>query len=125
MDKIVLRNGNVVKEVESEDRAKALELKGFIRDGAEPTTKAEDTKALEKELKEAKADLVRASEYIKTSDERKGELEKELDDTKAELETVKGQLEDEKKHTAALTQELEGTKEQLEVAVKKNTAAKK
>ena len=50
MDKITLRNGNVVKEVESEDRAKALEAKGFVRDGAAPVTEAGDTKALEKEL---------------------------------------------------------------------------
>ena len=125
MDKITLRNGNVVKEVESEDRAKALEAKGFVRDGAVPVTEAGDTKALEKELKKTKEDLVRASEYMEASDKHKGELEKELADTKAELETVKGQLEEEKKNTATLAQELEGTKEQLKAAVKKNTAAKK
>lgn len=125
MEKITLRNGNVVKEVESEDRAKALEAKGYVRDGASPAAKAGDTKALEKELKEAKTDLVRASEYMEASDKRKGELEKELEETKTELETVKGQLEEEEKKTASLTQELEGTKEQLEAAVKKNTAAKK
>ncbi len=125
MDKIILRNGNVVKEVESEDRAKALEAKGFVRDGSDPIPAGGDIKALEKELKKTKEDLVRASEYMEASDKHKGELEKELADAKLELEAVKGQLEDEKKNTAALTKELEGTKEQLEAAVKKNTAAKK
>lgn len=123
MDKITLRNGNVVKEVESEDRAKALEAKGFTRDGAAPA--ARDTKALEKELKKAKEDLTRASEYMEASNRRRGELEKELAATKSELETVTGQLEEEKKKTAGLAQELEGTKEQLGAAVRKNTAARK
>lgn len=60
MDKITLRNGNVVKEVESDDRAKALEAKGFVRDGAAPAITAEDTKALEKELQKAREELTRA-----------------------------------------------------------------
>lgn len=125
MDKITLRNGNVVKEVESEDRAKALEAKGFVRDGAAPASTAGNTKALEKELKKAKEDLTKAAEYIAICDRRKGELEKELADIKSELETVNGKLEEEKKRTAALAQELEGTKEQLEAAVKKSAAVKK
>ncbi len=125
MDKIVLRNGNVVKEVESEDRAKALELKGFVRDGAEPAIAAGDTKALEKELKKAREDLTRASEMMENADKRRGELETELAETKEKLEEASKYAESADKKIETLTRELEGTKEQLEAAVKKNTAAKK
>lgn len=125
MDKITLRNGNVVKEVESDDRAKALEEKGFVRDGAAPAITAEDTKALEKELQKAREELTRASEVMETADKRRGELEAELAETKEKLKEASEYAETADKKIEALTQELEGTKEQLEAAVKKNTASKK
>lgn len=125
MDKITLRNGNVVKEVESEDRAKTLEAKGFVRDGAVPASASGDIKALEKELKKTKDDLVKASEYMEAADKRKGELEKELKDTKEKLEEASKYAETSDKRIEELEQELSGTKEQLEAAIKKNTAAKK
>lgn len=137
MEKIELKRANVVKQVDSEDRAKALEAKGFVRtDGKSAKAMSADT---EEEVKELKKSLAEASKVMEKADEVKGKLEKELAETKEklqtaeskaeaaekELETVKAQLQDAEKKAQALETELEGTKEQLEAAVKKNKDASK
>ncbi len=109
MSDIILRRANVVKKVDSEDKAKALEAKGFIRDGAKKSTAGNSAK----EVTELKKSLVEAGKVIEQGDKRRGELETELADTKAKLEEANKAVE-------ALTLELNGTKEQLEAAVKKN-----
>lgn len=101
MGDITLRKANVVKRVGSEDKALALEAKGFIRTDGKVTKKSE------------------------TSDARMGELEKELTETKEKLEEASKYAEEADKKIAALEAELSGTKEQLEAAVKKNKAAEK
>ncbi len=108
MSEIVLRRANVVKKVDSEDKAKALEAKGFIRDGAKAAVT--DLKAENAELKKS---LVEAGKVIDQGDDRSGELEEELADAKAKLGDAEKKIED-------LTNELTGTKEQLEAALKKN-----
>ena len=110
MGNIKLKRANVVKEVDSEDRAKALEAKGFVRtDGKSAKAPAGkgDTDKLQKELAETKEKLQAAEAAEK------------------ELESVKAQLQDAEKKAQALETELEGTKEQLEAAVKQNKAAGK
>lgn len=114
MNEIVLKRANVVKRVDSEERAKALEAKGFVRADGKTVQKA----ASGSEVEELKSQLIKAGEVIKTADERRKELEKELSDTTAKLEESSKKIED-------LTQELAGTREQLEAAVKKNKAAEK
>lgn len=100
MGKIVLKRANVVKCVDSEDRAKALEAKGFVRT---------DGKATKAPAGKDDAD----------------KLQKELAETKEQLETVKAQLQDAEKKAQTLETELARTKEQLEEAVKQNKAASK
>ncbi len=124
-DRIVLRKENVVKEVESEDRAKALEAKGYIRDGAGPSAGGKDPAALLKENAELKDSLIRASQAMEQKDQRLGALEKELKDTKEKLEEASAYAEDADRQISTLTQELQGTKEQLETAVRKNAASGK
>lgn len=64
--------------VDSEDKAKALEAKGFVRtDG-----KTVPVVSSAEEVKELKEQLVKAGEALKTADARRGELEKELTDVK-------------------------------------------
>lgn len=112
--KIELRRENVVKNVDSEDKAKALEAKGFIRtDGqtVQPSTTKDNTDKLQKELADTKAKLEKVVEKAEAS-------EKELADTKEQLQEAEKKIQ-------ALEAELGGTKEQLEAAVKKNKAADK
>lgn len=137
MDKIKLKRANVIKEVDSEDRAKALEAKGFFRtDGKTTPDSGADIDKVVSELKER---LVEASKVMEKSDEVKGKLEKELAETKAQLQEAEGkaeaaekeladtkeQLQEAEKKVQTLEVELEGTKEQLEAAVKQNKSASK
>ena len=97
MEKIELKRANVVKQVDSEDRAKALEAKGFVRTDGRTAPESEKLQAAE--------DKAEAAEK--------------------ELESVKAQLHKAEKKAQTLETELEGTKEQLEAAVKQNKAANK
>lgn len=124
-DRIVLRKENVVKEVESEDRAKALEARGYVRDGADPSAGGKDPAALLKENAELKDSLIRASQAMEQKEQRLGALERELKDTKEKLEEASAYAEDADRQISTLTQELQGTKEQLETAVRKNAASGK
>jgi hypothetical protein len=83
METIKLRRDNVVKEAASEEAAAALEQKGFVRDGAEPTgNKADErTQAYEKELADTRGQLEEASGRIR-------ELEQELEGTREQLEAA-------------------------------------
>lgn len=137
MEKIKLKRANVVKEVDSEDRAKALEAKGFVR--TDGKTAPESGTDVDKVVSELKKRLTEASKVMEKADEVKGKLEKELAETKEklqtaegkaeeaekELESVKAQLQEAEKKVQTLETELEGTKEQLEAAVKQNKAAGK
>lgn len=110
---IKLRKDNVVKSVDSEEKAKALMAKGFVRmdgKGVQSVSK-ENVERLEKELTGAKKKLQEA-------EEKAAKAEKELD---AALKQVKAS----EKETENLKHELEGTKEQLEAALKKNKSAEK
>lgn len=113
MGDIVLRRANVVKRVDSEDKAQALEAKGFLRDGEKAPAGVPAADAAE--LKEQ---LIKAGKVIEAADKRRGELEAELADTKEQLDAAL-------KENASLKTELSGMKEQLEAAVKKNKAAEK
>lgn len=118
---IELRKDNVVKIVDSEDKAKALENKGFVRtDGKTVPAVLPDA-----EVKELKEQLVRAAGYIKTADEIRGKLEEELAVTRAKLEEASKYAEKADKKIESLSQELSGTREQLEAAIKKNKDADK
>lgn len=68
MEQIVLRRDNVVKEVMSEDAAKVLEAKGFVRGSAmkvkAPPDAGKETAALKQELAEANAQLEDACREI-------------------------------------------------------------
>ena len=64
MDRIVLRNANVVKEAASEEAALALEKKGFVRDGAAPVPGTGNLETLQKQLEEQSEQLVRAGEAV-------------------------------------------------------------
>lgn len=82
MSEIVLKRANVVKRVDSEDKAKALEAGGFVRtDGKTVQVPAakDNTGKLEKELADAREKLQGA--------------EKEIQILKTELESTKEQLE--------------------------------
>lgn len=120
MSDIVLRRANVVKRVNSEDKAQALEAKGFLRDGKETQTAVPAADAAE--LKEQ---LIQAGKVIETADQRRGELEAELADIKKQLAGAKEELSAALKENASLKTELTGMKEQLDAAVKKNKAAEK
>ncbi len=137
MSEIELKRDNVVKRVDSQDRAKALEAKGFVRtDGKKAPESGVDVDKVVSELKER---LTEASRTMEKADEVKGKLENELAETKEklqaaegkaeaaenELESVKAQLQEAEKKVQTLETELEGTKEQLEAAVKQNKAAGK
>ena len=130
MSEIVLKRANVVKRVDSEDKAKALEAKGFVRtDGRTVINVNSDAEAAE-----LRSQLIKAGEIIKTADARRGELEKELSYTKEQLSEAeekirdletefsgtKEQLEAAEGRIRTLETELSGTKEQLEAAVEKN-----
>lgn len=114
MNEIVLKRANVVKRVDSEDKAKALEAKGFVRmDGktAKAPAAKNDTDKLQKELADTKTQLQEAVEKAEAS-------EKELADSKELLQEAEKKIQ-------TLEADLKGTKEQLEAAVKKNKAAEK
>ena len=95
MDQITLRMGNVVKLAASEEASRALEAKGFVRDGAPGSRSGTDRDTGTAEAANLKKELAEAREKLKEA-EKKNE---------------------------ALQQELAGTGEELEAAVKKNTAA--
>ena len=100
---IVMQKDNVVKCVDSEDKAMALAEKGFIRQGEMTVVNVVSS---EKKIEELKQQLAEAAEVIKVSNERKAELEAQLTEAEKQIQELKI--------------ELEGTKEQLEAAVKKN-----
>ncbi len=125
MNEIVLKRANVVKRVDSEDKAKALEAQGFVRADGKSVKKSANNAASEVVINELKAELLEAGKVIEKADERRGELEKELADTKEKLEEASEYAAEADKKIEALTQELAGTREQLEAAVKKNKTADK
>lgn len=89
MEKIVLRMGNVVKEVDSEEKAKDLEEKGFCRDGKKPKSISKETMAdLEKENALLQERLQEAEEYAKNADEKIAGLERELEGTREQLKAA-------------------------------------
>lgn len=84
MSEIVLKRANVVKRVDSEDKAKALEAQGFVRtDGktAKAPAAKDNTDKLQKELADTKEQLQEAEKKIQT-------LEAELKGTKEQLEAA-------------------------------------
>lgn len=111
MSEIVLKRANVEKRVNSEDKAKVLEAKGFVRTDGKKTAPAPsaDVEILKKELEDTREQLKGISKKAETS-------EKELADTKELLQESEKKVQD-------LEMELSGTKEQLEAAIKKNKAA--
>ena len=125
MSEIELKRANVVKRVDSEDKAKALEAKGFVRTDGTVANKTESNAAYEAVINELKEQLLKAGKVIEASDARRGELEKELTSTKEKLEEASKYAEEADKKIATLEAELSGTKEQLEAALKKNKAAEK
>ena len=106
MSEIELKRANVVKRVDSEDKAKALEAKGFVRTDGTVTNKTESNAASEAVINELKEQLLKAGKVIEASDASK-------------------YAEEADKKIATLEAELSGTKEQLEAALKKNKAAEK
>ena len=86
MSEIELKRANVVKRVDSEDKAKALEAKGFVRTDGTVANKTESNAAYEAVINELKEQLLKAGKVIEASDARRGELEKELTSTKEKLE---------------------------------------
>lgn len=119
MSEIELKRANVVKRVDSEDKAKALEAKGFVRTDGTVANKTESNAAYEAVINELKEQLLKAGKVIEASDARRGELEKELTSTKEKLEEASKYAEEADKKIATLEAELSGTKEQLEAALKK------
>lgn len=117
MDKIVLRRDNVVKEVESEDLAAALEAKGFLRDGVKKKDIA-DPKALTTEMES----IAKTNEML---EKRCDELETENAELKEKLAETTKYAGDCDKEIEELKTELSGTKEQLEAAIKKNNSKTK
>ena len=85
MSEIELKRANVVKRVDSEDKAKALEAKGFVRTDGTVANKTESNAASEAVINELKEQLLKAGKVIEASDARRGELEKELTSTKEKL----------------------------------------
>lgn len=112
MEKIELKRANVVKVVDSEDKAKVLEEKGFVRTDGKTVTSSDVT------VEELKAELVKAGEIIAAGEKRKSELEEKLKEASEYAEKADEEI-------AELKAELSGTKEQLEAAVKQNKAASK
>ncbi|MCM1212917.1 MAG: hypothetical protein NC331_16645 [Lachnospiraceae bacterium] len=110
MGEIVLKRANVVKKVDSEDRAAELESKGFVR------TDGKASRSVDPEVAQLKEALARAGKAIDAADARKGELEMELSAVREQLTEAEGRI-------GYLETELAGTKEQLEAAVKKNKDA--
>lgn len=109
MSEIVLKRANVVKSVDSEDKALELEKKGFIRVGADGTpVSVEDVPP---------AGYVPGQQLM--------EAVRELNETKERLEEALEYAEKADKKIAGLEAELAGMKEQLEAAVKKNRTAEK
>lgn len=125
MGDIILKKNNVVKRVDSEDKALALEVKGFVRNDGKNTKKSTDNATNEDVINGLKAQLVEAGKVIETADIRRGELEKELSDTKEKLKEASEYAEKADKKIAVLENELAGVREQLEAAVKKNKATDK
>lgn len=84
MSGIMLKKANVVKCVDSEDKAKALEARGFVRTNGKtvqaPAAK-DNTGKLEKELADAREELQGAKKEIQT-------LKAELEGTKEQLEAA-------------------------------------
>lgn len=114
MSEIELKRANVVKRVDSEDKAKTLEAKGFVRTDGK-TVKApaakDNTEKLQKELADTKAQLQEAVKKAEASEK--------------ELSEAKEQLQEAEKKIQTLETDLKGTKEQLEAAVKQNRDANK
>lgn len=114
-----------MKRVDSEDKAKALEAKGFVRTDGTVTNKTESNAASEAVINELKEQLLKAGKVIEASDARRGELERsDFNERKAGRRLLNTQKKLIKK-IATLEAELSGTKEQLEAALKKNKAAEK
>lgn len=111
MEKIELKRANVVKVVDSEDKAKALEAKGFVRTDGK-------TAASNVTVEELKEQLVKAGTIIASGDEKRAELEEKLKEASEYAQKAD-------KENAELKAELSGIKEQLEAAVKQNKAASK
>lgn len=111
MEKIELKRANVVKVVDSEDKAKVLEEKGFVRTDGK-------TVASGVTVAELKAQLEKAGEIITAGDKKRAELEEKLKEASEYAEKAD-------KEIAELKAELSGVKEQLEAAVKQNKAASK
>lgn len=111
--KIELRKDNVVKVVDSEDKAKVLEAKGFLRtDGKTSELDGTDGRdSFQNELEEAKAQMA--------------VMAKENEVYKNELSSTKALLQKSEKKCQALEAELAGVNEQLEAALKKNKSADK
>ena len=109
MSEIVLKRANVVKSVDSEDKALALEVKGFIRVGADgiPVSAVD----------------VPPAEYV--PGQQLMEAVRELNETKERLEEALEYAEKADKKITGLEAELAGMKEQLEAAVKKNRTTEK
>lgn len=85
MGEIVLKRANVVKRVDSEDKAKALEARGFARTDGKTVqasaAKDNNTSKLEKELADAREELQGAKKEIQS-------LKTELEGTKEQLEAA-------------------------------------
>lgn len=81
MGDIVLKKNNVVKRVDSKDKALALEMKGFVRNDGKSTKKSTDNAANEDVINGLKAQLVEANKKITY-------LEAELSGTKEQLEAA-------------------------------------
>ena len=82
MSEIELKRANVVKRVDSEDKAKALEAKGFVRTDGTVTNKTESNAASEAVINELKEQLLKAGKVIEAT------LEAELSGTKEQLEAA-------------------------------------
>ena len=64
MSEIVLKRANVVKRVDSEDKARALEAQGFVRTDGTVTKKSESNAASEAVINELKGQLLNAGKDI-------------------------------------------------------------
>lgn len=65
MSEIELKRANVVKRVDSEDKAKALEAKGFVRTDGTVANKTESNAAYEAVINELKEQLLKAGKSLK------------------------------------------------------------
>ena len=120
MSEIELKRANVVKRVDSEDKAKALEAKGFVRTDGTVANKTESNAAYEAVINELKEQLLKAGKVIEASDARRGELEKELTSTKEKLEEASKyaenadkKIEDLEKKNAEAEKEIQDLKAQI------------